>query len=396
MTATYFSREVRKVVANAGVLAGGHSSGFDVLDNVSLLRAGELTLVAARPGIGKSSFMADLVLNMSNRMPALVFSCEMSNGVLSERLVANMAEIPPKLLPTDLSENDRKKLDKTMTKLENRDIVLDDTAGVTPKYVDDCMAKFADVVRKCKTAGKYPTETALVCIDYLQLMRPNEKNRARYEEVDEMVYSVRESAKKHNMIVVLLCQLNREVDNRKSFEPRLSDLRESGGIEQAGDLILMLHRPAYYKMQEFGVETPDDGEAFVIVAKNRQGPTGKMRCVWVPEIMSFRSIGGWAEEDSPELDSNLLSTDVDEPKKPDPTYEPVEDKTPQGGTQTVTGDLTDSNGTPIEYDTTSVDLSDCQNDSGLPDLFAGETPDDKPEPHVEQPEVEMPDDDIPF
>jgi replicative DNA helicase len=193
-----------------------------------------------------------------------------------------MAEIPPKLLPTDLDEKDQAKLDKTMTKLENRDIIIDDTAGCTPGYIDEKLANLKAIVQKCQTAGKYPTETALVCVDYLQLLRPTEKGRARYEEVDGMAYALRDSAKKYNFIIVLLVQLNREVDNRKSFEPRLSDLRESGGLEQAGDTILLLHRPSYYKMQEFGVDTPDDGEAFVIVAKNRQGPTGKMRCVWVP------------------------------------------------------------------------------------------------------------------
>lgn len=390
MSAVYFSRECSRIVQNADPVLRGHPTHFDKLDEVSGgLRAGELVVVGARPSVGKSAFMADLVLNMSNAMPTLIFSAEMANSVMSRRLIGNMAEISPNRLNLELNDVEQKKLDRTIIKLTNRDIIIDDTSGVKPADIEKALPKFKDIIKKANTAGKYTTGTGMVCVDYLQLMRPDNPGRARHEEIGDIAYQLREFAKKYNVIMVVLAQLNREVENRRNSEPRLADLKDSGVIEQAADLVLLLHRPSASKMQEFGVDIKDDGEAFVIVAKNRQGPTGKMRCVWVPEIMSYRNIGAWANEDVPEVSDDLFNEETNEP-----SVSNVEETVQNGSnSETLCEDTSEDIGTPF------IDTSDCSNDGSLPDLFANDTPaleQANPNPDYD-PDYEVPEDsEIPF
>jgi replicative DNA helicase len=114
--------------------------------------------------------------------------------------------------------------------------------------------------------------------------------RQRYEELDRITENIREIAKQMNIAMVVSAQLNRGVDNRENHEPRLSDLRETGGIEQTCDKIILLHRPAYYNIYEqSNKDAVDDGEAYLILAKNRNGPTGRIPCVWLGGQMSFKS-----------------------------------------------------------------------------------------------------------
>ena len=153
--------------------------------------------------------------------------------------------------------------------LGRRQLYLDDSSGISTIYID----KTLDVI-----------DAKVVFVDYLQLLRSDGGRQvARYEEVDKMCQHLKEIAKRRNIAVVLLCQLNRNVENRDDHKPRLSDLRESGGIEQVADVILFLYRASYYN--GFGNE---DGEAHIYVEKNRNGRRGDITVVWLPEYMSYR------------------------------------------------------------------------------------------------------------
>jgi replicative DNA helicase len=197
----------------------------------------------------------------------------MGKQQLIERMITNKQEVCYTDLKKGLVEVKKETTDLLATLL----LWIDDRTGLTP-------------VNIWETLKETHINFDVVFIDYLQLVRPATMKRQRYEELDRITENIREIAKQMNIAMVVSAQLNRGVDNRENHEPRLSDLRETGGIEQTCDKIILLHRPAYYNIYEqSNKDAVDDGEAYLILAKNRNGPTGRIPCVWLGGQMSFKS-----------------------------------------------------------------------------------------------------------
>jgi replicative DNA helicase len=267
-------------------------TGYPQLDQITRgLHRKEVTLIAGRSSMGKTAWMIDLVLEISQKYKVGIFSLEMTKEQLIERMIANKQSVSY----TDL------KMGKVVV-----DEKVTDYLGGLQVWINDIAGQ--DVVQMCKTIAECSQTFDCIFIDYLQLARPPaEFKRQRYQEIDRIAEYLREIAKQKNIAVVLLCQLNREVERRDNHKPRLSDLRESGGIEQVIDTAILLYRPSYYNIYETlddkskgrvdnHFEFQDDGEAYLIIAKNRNGPTGEVPVVWQGPNMSFKSINWKLEE----------------------------------------------------------------------------------------------------
>jgi replicative DNA helicase len=246
------------------------STGFQKLDKITRgLRRCELTIIAARPSMGKSSLMLDLAKHTSKTVETAIFSMEMNQGQLIDRMFVSEQGVSL----YDLQNGKVGVKDETIQSLKSRRLSIDDTSGITTRYIwDTLQASSFDVV----------------FVDYINLFRKSNRVTARHEEIGEVVQNLRDIARKKNIAMVGVCQLNRELEHRDNHRPRLSDLRDSGEIEQIADNIILLHRPSYYVLfEESKVDTPDDWEAHFIVAKNRNGPLGVVDAVWRPPLMSF-------------------------------------------------------------------------------------------------------------
>jgi len=237
------------------------------------LTKGELTLVAGRSSMGKTAFMVDLALNISKTENVGIFSLEMSEHQLIERMISNVQKVSL----YDFKSGKVKVNDNTKRDIEIRRMWINDSSGLD-------ITAIVDIINSNRE------KFGVVCVDYLQLIRSSRQNNPRYLEIDFMVQELRTVAKEKNIAVVLLCQLNREVEKRENHRPRLSDLRESGGIEQTADKILFLYRPSYYLVheQQQKENVGDTSESYLIIAKNRNGRLEDIPLVWVAEQMSFK------------------------------------------------------------------------------------------------------------
>jgi len=271
---TFIKQAIKKIhEGNAGL-----STGFEGLDKKTHgLQPSELTILAGRPSMGKSAMMLDMALALAVAgKKVAIFSMEMSNQLLAERLLANRGSVNLQRIKSDsLTPEEATKLNKAYSELGKMQIDIFDRTLLAPLRIEGEISQH-----------KYDC----IFVDYLQLLSSDGAQASRYQEIDAHCKELKDMAKKHNIPVVALAQLGREVEKRTTHEPRLSDLRESGGIEQVADLILLLHRPSHYALHDLNEDKEDDGEAFIFIAKNRNGPTGRVKCGWIGEIMSFREI----------------------------------------------------------------------------------------------------------
>ncbi len=253
----------------------GLSSGLRDLDTrINGLNKSDLILVAARPAMGKSAFALNIGANVAKKYKKTVamFSLEMSREQLVMRLLANESFIELQKLATGkLSEEEWGKLGMASSALSQVDIRIDDNPSVT----------VADINAKCRRLDNL----GLVVIDYLQLMQgsgygKNSENRVNV--VSEISRSLKIMAKELNVPVICLSQLSRAVEGRTDKRPILSDLRESGAIEQDADCVMFLYRDEYYNEN-----TEDKGVAECIVAKNRHGETGTVKMQWIGQYQAF-------------------------------------------------------------------------------------------------------------
>jgi replicative DNA helicase len=257
----------------------GLTTGLSVLDNqVRGLQKGDYVLVAGRPSMGKSSFLADITLSVSKQNVMAVFSLEMSYPTFIERLIANMAKVNYHWLKLDrLEAHDKGTVEHTVSELTNRAILVDDSSRLTPSM----LRMKLDYIQQKYGLG-------CVVIDYLQLMTAT-RGESRQQEITDISREIKRAAKEFGVPIVVACQLNRMVEQRVDNRPRLSDLRESGSLEQDADKVLLLHRPSYYD-QKIDFDAEDTGEAEIIIAKNRNGPIGSIQCAWISDFMSFCDI----------------------------------------------------------------------------------------------------------
>lgn len=257
----------------------GIPTGFPALDDkINGFTKGELTLIAGRPSMGKTAIMIDMAMTAAETHNTGIFSLEMGRDSLITRMIANKQNITFKSLVKGEAKPDA----KTMEYLSSLNLYIDDRAGITSD----------DILHTVSESGE---KLEVVFVDYLQLVRPPTAKRQRYEEVDKIIEHLRNIAKHFNVAMVLTAQLNREIDKREKHEPRLSDLRESGGIEQTCDKIILLHRPSYWKIFEQN-EKEDDSEGWLIVAKQRNGEVGRIPVVWLGAQMSYRPVTFKLEE----------------------------------------------------------------------------------------------------
>lgn len=254
----------------------GAKSGYSDLDAViSGLNKSDLLILAARPGMGKTSFALNIAANVCRRSrdkEVVIFSLEMSKEQLATRILSAESLVSSDhLIKGNIDEKDWEKLAQGADRMADMNMYLDDTAGIT---VVQMKAK----LRRLKNVG-------LVIIDYLQLMNSSKRTDNRVNEISDITRQLKLMAKELNVPVITLSQLSRSVESRTDKRPLLSDLRESGSIEQDADIVMFLYRDGYYNKDK----AKDVNLAECIVAKNRHGETGTVNLRWNGQYTLFLS-----------------------------------------------------------------------------------------------------------
>jgi replicative DNA helicase len=258
----------------------GIPSGFYDLDRLTTgFHPGDLVIIAARPAMGKTSFALSILHNVSvvEKYPAVFFSLEMSKEQIAMRLMSLEARVPLKKVRSGfLSNEEMEKLAEVSVELSSAPIYIDDTASLS---ILDLRAK----ARRLKKEK----DIQLIIVDYLQLMRSHRRTENRQQEVAEISRGLKAVAKELSIPVLALAQLSRQAELRSDKRPQLADLRESGSIEQDADLVMFIHRPEYYKKNP----TPEEeGLAEIIIAKQRNGPTGVVNLAFIKDITRFENL----------------------------------------------------------------------------------------------------------
>jgi replicative DNA helicase len=261
----------------------GLSSGFYELDSLTQgFQKSDLIIVAGRPSMGKTAFSLTMGLNIikTSKLPILFFSLEMSKEQIMYRLLAMETNINQmRLRSGKLYRNDWIKLNKVIKIISKLPFFVDDTSDLS----------IQDIRSKIKTIIFEQTQIGLIVIDYLQLMQNSKlKLENRVQELSQITRSLKNIAREFNVPIIALSQLSRNVENRVNKKPILSDLRESGSIEQDADLVLMLYRNKYYNSKAELERTPDLTD--LIVAKQRNGPTGIIKLKFDEKRTKFLNI----------------------------------------------------------------------------------------------------------
>jgi replicative DNA helicase len=260
----------------------GMPTGFKLLDKkLSGLQKSQLIVIAGRPGMGKTSFALNIAQNiaLNQKVPVAIFSLEMSREQLAMRMLCSEANVDSqKTRSGDLTYDD-------LDKLANAVKIL----GTSPIYIDDSPAvTILEILAKSRRL-KQEIGLGAIVIDYLQLMSGKERRENRQQEISAMTRSLKIMAKEIETPVLLLSQLSRESEKRESKIPVLSDLRESGSIEQDADVVIFLHRDNYYNIEA-------DNITRVLVAKQRSGPTGEIKLGWRGEYTRFMELANQSDE----------------------------------------------------------------------------------------------------
>lgn len=287
--------EAYKMLRKAAARTDGMSglpSGFDKLDKVtSGWQNSDLIIIAARPAMGKTAFVLSMAKNMAvdHKIPVAVFSLEMSNVQLVNRMIVNVCEIPgEKIKSGQLAPYEWGQLDHRINELFGAPLYLDDTPSLS---VFELRTKARRLVRDY--------DVKIIIIDYLQLMNASGMSYgSRQEEVSTISRSLKGLAKELNIPIIALSQLNRSVetrtaatpDNPDSKRPQLSDLRESGAIEQDADMVCFIHRPEYYKIYKDQQGNDLKGIAEIIIAKHRNGAVEDVRLRFTSQYARFSNI----------------------------------------------------------------------------------------------------------
>jgi replicative DNA helicase len=258
---------------------GGLMTDFVDLDEMLHgLQPGEMVILAARPSVGKTALAMNIVENVAAKQVAVgVFSLEMSKQQLAQRMMCSRAGIDSNRVRKGMLRNDEyQRLAMMVNELSKFPIWVDDTPGLT---IMDLRAKARRLALQ--------KQVKLIMIDYMQLMEGTAGVESRQQQITEISRGVKGIARELNIPVICLSQLNRQTEGRDGHRPRMSDLRESGSIEQDADVVLLLHREDYYRQNE-----PDhipDNEAEVIIAKQRNGPTGPVKLTFDRDTTTFRN-----------------------------------------------------------------------------------------------------------
>ncbi len=256
----------------------GIPTGFVDLDyKTSGMQPSDLVLIAARPSMGKTAFVLNIAQHMAfkNDVTVAIFSLEMSKEQLVNRLFSLESKVDSQSIRTgNLSDEDWAKLIEGAGIIGKSNLIIDDTPGIS----------VGELRSKCR---KYKLEhnLGIIIIDYLQLMTGSKKSDSRQQEISDISRSLKEIARELNVPVIALSQLSRAVEQRPEHRPMLSDLRESGAIEQDADVVMFIYRDDYYNK-----DTEKKNIAEIIIAKQRNGPIGTVELVWLPNYTKFANM----------------------------------------------------------------------------------------------------------
>lgn len=260
---------------------GGLETGFDDFDEMTGgLQKSELVILAARPSMGKTALAMNMAEHATLRMnaPSLFISLEMSALELGDRLLCSVAEVNGhRLRNGTISNDERRKLIEAAAELSRAPLFIDDSPSRT-------MTEIAANARRVKRRHGL----ALIVIDYLQLIEPDNARDPRQEQVSKIARRLKGLAREMDVPVLCLAQLNRQVEASRDNKPQLSHLRESGAIEQDADVVMFVHREEYYQTSEEEKERVR-GEADLLIRKQRNGPTGEVKLSWSHEFTRFRN-----------------------------------------------------------------------------------------------------------
>ena len=257
----------------------GVPTGFTELDDLTRgLQKGDLIIIAARPSMGKTALAINMALYASGhaQIPVLFFSLEMPKEHIAMRLICSEAKVNNrKLLVGNLEQDDWDKLMEGTTHMMEAPLLIDDRSAISPNYI-------RKVIRQAKK--EFPA-LGLVVVDYVQLMQSNLRNPSREQEMSEISRSLKAIAKEFSLPMVVLSQLNRGLERRIEKRPMMSDLRESGALEQDADLIFFIYRDEVYNE-----DTVDKGIAEISIAKHRNGEIGMRRLAFIGQYTKFANL----------------------------------------------------------------------------------------------------------
>ncbi|MEG1459220.1 MAG: replicative DNA helicase [Acetivibrio sp.] len=265
---------IEAAAKNKGSVTGIATGFYDLDYKTAGMQPSDLVLIAARPSMGKTAFVLNIAeyAAVKNDIPTAIFSLEMSKEQLAKRILAMNSKVDSQGIRSgELKDEDWIKLVESVKTVGNSKLMIDDTPGIT----------VAELRSKCRKM-KLEHGLGMVIIDYLQLMSGGKKIESRQQEVSDISRSLKGLAREINAPIIALSQLSRAVEQRPDKRPMLSDLRESGAIEQDADVVMFIYRDDYYNH-----DTEEPGVAEIIIGKQRNGPTGTVKLGWQAQFTKF-------------------------------------------------------------------------------------------------------------
>lgn len=280
-----FDSAIQKIEAiqAAGTTITGIRSCFADLDKVTAgFQRGDMILLAARPSMGKSALALNIAVNSAavSQGACAIFSLEMPAEQLANRMFSAKAKVDgQKIRKGDLNDEEWRRLNEAAQVLKHQKFFIDDTPGI----------KISEMYAKCRKL-KQDHGLSLIIIDYLQLIQATGKSDSRQQEVSDISRKVKALARELDVPVIALSQLSRSVESRQDKRPMLSDLRESGALEQDADVVMFIYREEYYKREDEKASENEREDVELIIAKHRNGPTGTVKLAFERNINAFYSI----------------------------------------------------------------------------------------------------------
>ena len=276
-TALETLESIQRAAKTVGSVTGISTGFYDLDARTAGLQKSDLILIAARPSVGKTAFVLNIAefVAIRNNISTAIFSLEMSRVQLAKRLISMNSKVDSQHLRVgNLADDEWGKITESTILLGESPLVIDDTPGIS----------ISQLRSKCRKL-KIENNLELVIIDYLQLMSGSGRSDSRQQEISDISRSLKALAREIDCPVIALSQLSRAVESREDKRPMLSDLRESGAIEQDADVVMFLYRDEYYHK-----DSDDKGIAEVIIGKQRNGPTCTVRLKWLAEYTKFANL----------------------------------------------------------------------------------------------------------
>lgn len=268
---------IEAAAKNQGSVTGVATGFYDLDYKTAGFQPSDLILIAARPSMGKTALVLNIAeyVAIKSNVPTVIFSLEMSQDQLVKRVLSMNSKVDSQSIRTgNLSGEDWSSLMESARAVGNSNLVIDDTSAIS----------ISELRSKCRKL-KLEKNLGLIIIDYLQLMTGSKKSESRQQEISEISRSLKSLAREINVPVVALSQLSRAVEQRPDKRPMLSDLRESGAIEQDADVVMFIYRDDYYNK-----DTDEPGVSEIIIGKQRNGPVGTVKLAWLSQYTKFANL----------------------------------------------------------------------------------------------------------